>query len=116
MGKEGTAIGGAAGGAIGSIVDYMLESDAKEEAERLRLDEMEKQKRIALKKRASNEWLENMARSKGIQMGEEQQIRDKSTVAMERRGRLMEDMLGRIAKGAQFNDVMKQKYLKTRSL
>jgi len=116
MGSVVGASAGAMGGALGSIVDYMLDSDAKGEAERLRIDEMERQKRIALKKRASEEWLENMARSKGIQMGEEQQIRDKNTVAQERRGRLMEDMLARLAKGTQFSDAMKQKYLKTRSL
>jgi len=115
-GSTGAAVGGSAGSAVGSIVDYMIEKDANDEAQIIRENALRKEKNRNIKKASTNAWLENLASMKGVALSEEQAGMDKRQAAKSVRENFMANLMNKIAQGTQRDEILKNKFLKSRSL
>ncbi len=115
-GPIGATVGGAAGGAVGSIVDYMIDKDASDKAEAKRKEAIKKQ--IEREKAIANSQAitEARAQRRGIALSREEAAMTGQDVINQSRKNMLQNLLNSINQKAEQDEVLKQKFLKSRRI
>jgi len=106
--------GAVVGGTVGSIVDYMIDKDAADKAEAKRKEALKKQ--IEREKAIANSRAitEDRARRRGIALSREEEAMTSQDVINQSRRSMLQNLLSSINQKAQSDEVLKQKFLKSR--
>jgi hypothetical protein len=115
-GPGGGTVGGAVGQTVGSVVDYMIDKDARDKAEEKRKEaikkEIERQKAIE----NSRAIAASKAHRIGIGLTREQAAMTEGDVINNMRRDMLKNLLSSINQKAQGDEVLKQKFLKSRRI
>ena len=107
--------GGAIGEGVGSIVDYIIDSDAQEKAEQKRIDALKKEEARQKAMLMDKVNAESLARRRGIALSREEEALNAQNVTKANRANMLKKLLGSINQKAQFDDALKQKFIQSRS-
>lgn len=113
---QAAAAGGAIGEGIGSIVDYMIDGDAKEKAEQIRIDALRKEKANMVKKNQSDAWLDGLAEAQNQSIMNFNTKANKYTVAKQMQGQLMQKLIDDLAKQSSRKKMSNQSFLEGRRI